>query len=37
LIGERLLAEGMVEIKPRGGEASKVAREDVVTSLMAIR
>ena len=35
LISERLLAEGMVEIKRRGGEASKVAHEDVITSVLA--
>jgi prolyl-tRNA synthetase len=33
LISERLLAEGMVEVKPRGGEASKVARGEVIASL----
>jgi prolyl-tRNA synthetase len=37
LVSERLLAEGMVEVKPRGGEASKVAREDVVAGLLANR
>jgi prolyl-tRNA synthetase len=30
LVGERLLAEGMVEVKPRGGEARKVARGEIV-------
>jgi prolyl-tRNA synthetase len=35
LISERLLAEGMVEIKRRGGEASKVVRGEVVATLVA--
>jgi prolyl-tRNA synthetase len=35
LISERLLAEGMVEIKRRGGEASKVLRGEVVAKLLA--
>jgi prolyl-tRNA synthetase len=35
LISERLLAEGMVEIKRRGGEASKVAHGEVITSVLA--
>jgi prolyl-tRNA synthetase len=35
LISERLLAEGMVEVKPRGGETSKVARGDVVATIVA--
>jgi prolyl-tRNA synthetase len=35
LLGERLLAEGMVEVKPRGGEARKVAREDAVKEARA--
>ncbi|HWQ12979.1 MAG TPA: proline--tRNA ligase [Roseiflexaceae bacterium] len=30
LISDRLLAEGMVELKPRGGAAEKVARGDVL-------
>ncbi|HET9223493.1 MAG TPA: proline--tRNA ligase [Roseiflexaceae bacterium] len=35
LVSERLLAEGMVEIKPRGGEAAKIAAGDVVATLSA--
>jgi prolyl-tRNA synthetase len=37
LVSERLLAEGMVEVKPRSGEASKVASGDVVAGLSAQR
>jgi prolyl-tRNA synthetase len=37
LVSERLLAEGMVEIKLRGGEASKIAAGDVVASLSTAR
>jgi prolyl-tRNA synthetase len=33
LVSDRLLAEGMVELKPRGGVAEKVARGDVVARL----
>jgi prolyl-tRNA synthetase len=33
LVSERLLAEGMVELKPRGGEARKIARAEVVEAL----
>lgn len=33
LISDRMLAEGVVEIKPRGGEASKVARQEIVEYL----
>jgi prolyl-tRNA synthetase len=35
LVGERLLAEGMVEVKPRGGEARKVARGEIAAELGA--
>jgi prolyl-tRNA synthetase len=34
LLSERLLAEGMVEIKPRGGEARKLARGAVIGAVM---
>ncbi len=34
LVSERLLAEGMVELKPRGGEARKVARAEVVEAIV---
>jgi prolyl-tRNA synthetase len=37
LVSERLLAEGMVEIKPRGGVASKMAHGEVITDLLAMR
>jgi prolyl-tRNA synthetase len=33
LVSDRLLAEGMVELKPRGGSAEKVARADVAAWL----
>jgi prolyl-tRNA synthetase len=36
VISERLLAAGQVEIKPRSGEAIKVAREDVAARLKEI-
>ena len=35
LISERLLAAGEVEIKPRGGEPSKLARSDILGALRA--
>jgi prolyl-tRNA synthetase len=35
LVSERLLAEGMVELRPRGGEARKLAREAIVAELSA--
>ncbi|MFL5803289.1 MAG: proline--tRNA ligase [Roseiflexaceae bacterium] len=34
LVSERLLAEGMVELKPRGGEARKLARDAVLGAIM---
>ncbi len=36
VVGERLLAEGMVEMRPRGGEAIKIAREELVARLRAV-
>jgi prolyl-tRNA synthetase len=30
LVSDRLLAEGMVELKPRGGQAEKVSRQEIV-------
>ncbi|NTU78538.1 MAG: proline--tRNA ligase [Chloroflexales bacterium] len=33
VVSERLLAAGQVELKPRGGEVSKVARGDVVAAV----
>jgi prolyl-tRNA synthetase len=36
LVSERLLVEGMVEIKPRSGEATQVAREGVAAKLSTV-
>jgi prolyl-tRNA synthetase len=36
LVGERLLAEGAVEVKRRGGEATKVIRGEVITALRSM-
>ncbi|HEY3231443.1 MAG TPA: proline--tRNA ligase [Roseiflexaceae bacterium] len=36
LVGERGLAEGAVEVKRRGGEATKVARGQVITALRSM-
>jgi len=36
LVSERLLAAGEIEIKPRGGEASKLARGELAARLAAI-
>mgnify|MGYP001057568168 CR=1 FL=1 len=33
LVSERLLADGLVEVKPRGQEAQKVAREELLAAL----
>ena len=33
LVSDRLLAEGMVELKPRGGQAEKVARDQIIAQV----
>jgi prolyl-tRNA synthetase len=35
VVSERLLAAGQIEIKPRGGEPAKLAREDLASTLRA--
>jgi prolyl-tRNA synthetase len=36
VVSERLLAAGEVEVKPRGGEAAKLPRRELVVQLMAL-
>jgi prolyl-tRNA synthetase len=36
LVGERLLGENMVELKPRGGEARKIARDAIVAEVTVL-